>query len=115
ARNREAEARRRGFFLRKPVENEEARRHRLAVAIDGVEVPRTGQAVRALHVESLRGELRAALRASLLQDQTPCTRRHPRAESVLALTAANVGLVGALHRKIPHAGRRAASIETTPS
>src|SRR3954447_16492979 len=37
------------------------------------------------------------LRAATLEDHPSCTRRHPRAEAVLALPAAYVWLVGPLH------------------
>src|SRR5581483_3346966 len=44
-----AEPRARRLLLPEPVEDEEAGRHRPAVPVDGVEVPRPGQAVRTLH------------------------------------------------------------------
>src|SRR6185437_3715403 len=47
--DRHAEPRLGRLLLPEPVENEEARGHRPALAIDGVEVPRAGQTVRTLH------------------------------------------------------------------
>src|SRR5581483_7694531 len=84
-RNREPEPGRGGLRLREPVEDEKTRRHGAAVAVHGVEVARAGQAVR------------ATLRAAPLQDQAAGASGHPGAEAVLALPAANVRLVGALH------------------
>jgi hypothetical protein len=89
------------------------------VTVDGIEVPRAGQTIRALHGESLRREPRAASGATPLQDQPPCARRHAGAKAVLPLPASDVGLVGALHdektfgtEKSPlGGGRRAASID----
>ena len=102
-RHGEAEARRGRLLLRKPVENEEARRHRAAVAIDRVEVPRAGQTVRAFHDSSLRGRERYAERRARplsrrrLRIDPAGPRRHAGTKAVLALAAADVGLVGALH------------------
>ena len=71
-----------------------------------VEVPGAGQAVGALHgcqlsgsvpASRLRGEASPALAAAALEDRPAGLRRHARTEAVLALAAADVGLVGALH------------------
>ena len=82
---------------REPVEDEEARRDRAAVPVDGVEVPSSvrdggGAAPRVC------GQPLPALRPAPLQDGLARTRGHARAEAVLALAAANVWLVGPLHR-----------------
>ena len=116
------------LLLRKPVEDEEARRDRAAVAIDGVEVPRAGQTVGALHGQLTRGQRYAERRARplarrRLRISAAGARRHARAEAVLALAASNVWLIGALHRvrkdrsrEIPRSGRpRAASIAAASS
>src|SRR5581483_2878045 len=52
-RHGEAEARSARVVLGEPVEDEEPRRRGAAAAIDGVEVPRTGQTVRAFHERQL--------------------------------------------------------------
>src|SRR5205085_7781652 len=94
------------LLLRQPVENEGARGNRAAAAMHRIEVPGTGQAVGALHGEQLsgsvppsrlRGEASPTLAAATLQDGPAGLRRHARTEAVLALAAADVGLVGALH------------------
>src|SRR5205807_5802427 len=46
----------------------------------------------------LRGEASPALAAAALEDRPAGLRRHPRTEAVLALAAADVWPVGALHR-----------------
>jgi len=38
-----------GVLARKPVENQEARRHGPSLTVDGVEVPGAGEAIAALH------------------------------------------------------------------
>jgi len=48
----------------------------------------------------LRGETLAATGTAPLQDRATATRRHPGAKTVLALPAANVGLVGPLHERL---------------
>jgi hypothetical protein len=57
------------------------------------------------------------LGAAPLEDRATGLRRHARAEAVLALAAANVGLVGALHRaKNPMSSRlRAGQYSHPPS
>ena len=86
---------------REPVEDEEARRDRAAVAVDRVEVPRAREAVAALHdrgrAAASGGEPLPALGAAPLEDRAAGAGRHARTEAVLALPPAHVGLVGPLH------------------
>jgi len=98
ARHGEAESRLTGVGVARalePVQRQESRRGRAALAVDGVEVARAGKAVLPLH--RLRAEALAALRATALEDQAAGTRRHPGAEAVLALPPAHVWLIGPFH------------------
>ena len=85
-----------GFVAREPVERQEARRHRAAVAVHGVEVPGAGESVPPVHCALSREPLASASPAAL-EDRAAGTRRHARTKSVLALSTAHVGLVGPLH------------------
>src|SRR5437870_8672177 len=74
--------------------------------------------MRPAYAGRLGRETRAALGAAALEDHPPGLRGHAGAEAVLALTATNVGLVGALHEKrlrtekFPQAGgQRSVSID----
>ena len=71
-RHREAEPRHavRVVLAREPVQGQIARRDRTALTVDGIEVPRAGQAVPALHGAARSGgEALAAPRAAALQDR----------------------------------------------
>lgn len=52
----------------------------------------------------LRGETMAPLEASSLDDSASGTGPHPGAESVLALAAPHIGLIGALHSEMSPLG-----------
>ena len=99
---------------RKPVQRQVARRDRASLPVDRIEVPRPGQAMPALHSRTARsgGEPLATLGAAALEDHLSGARRHARAEAVLALAAADVGLVRAFHvelsRSCVREGRRTA-------
>ena len=86
-----------------------AGRDRATMTVNGVEVPRPGEAMAALHDRPLRGEPLPALGAAALEDRPPRARGHACPEAVLALPPAHVGLIGPLHERRMETERRAAS------
>ena len=106
-RHREAEPRLAGLARRaRTSTGSGSASRRAAVAVDGVEVARAGEAVLALHCTARLGrEALAALGAAALEDHAAGARRHPGAEAVLALPPAHVWLIGPFHR--PRKGGKA--------
>ena len=108
----DAEPRLAVVVAREPVEDEEPRRDRAAVAVDGIEVPRAGESVPALHsvgatTGAASGEPLPALRAAALQDRLARRACDMRARKpCLRLRRRDVGLVGPLHRGLGHRKRR---------
>ena len=66
------------------------------MAVHGVKVPGAGESVPPVHY-ALGREPLAAPSPAALEDRAAGARRHARTESVLALSAAHVGLVGPFH------------------
>ena len=66
------------------------------MAVHGVKVPGAGESVPPVHYALSREPL-AAPSPAALEDRAAGARRHARTESVLALSAAHVGLVGPFH------------------
>ena len=97
---------------RKPVEDEEARRDRPALPVDGVEIAGAAEPVSALHRRTLSRELLPAPGPPALEDRATRARRHPRAEAVAALPPTHVWLVGPLQGRCKEGEKRGA--QATP-